>query len=146
MEKPAVLVEAALLTSGNKEHAWIWRLVGCCSMGSFAFIPSTAETPWINELGRVVAATVLLAPGFLAVFAAQGAEGLGKSSRSWSPSPRGVKSSRRESCPHQLKLIRVVALVNFTFGCAPNNRAGVPPLGAVGLGFFCGGRSHLQNH
>lgn len=36
-------------------------------MGSFAFIPSVAGTPWINELEGVVAAAVLLAPGFMQV-------------------------------------------------------------------------------
>lgn len=90
---------------------------------------------------------MLLPPGFITAFAAQGAEGggLGTSTAGRAPGagpqahrdelgvprldrgmpgnhggeePDGVKSIWCESCLHKLKLIGVVALINFVFGRA----------------------------
>lgn len=74
---------------------------------------------------------------FYAGFAAQGAEG-GGLGRSWSRSPRGVKSIRCGSCLRQLRLIRVVALINFTFGCAPITEQWALPWGRWDWAYFGG--------
>lgn len=96
VKKPAVLVKALLLAWGNEEQIRIWPLVGHCSLGLFAFIPSMVETLWplelwINELERAGAAGTWFYRSFCSMRCRGrwvGDQDCWKSPSSRSPSPR----------------------------------------------------------